>query len=459
MASDILVVDDEEDIRELVAGILSDEGHETRTAFDSDSALAAIADRVPRLILLDIWLQGSRMDGLALLDEIKTIHPNVPVVMISGHGTIETAVSALRRGAYDFIEKPFASETLADAAKRACEKRRLVLENRSLKARLASSSGIEQVIVGRTPQVARLRSQITAYAATDADVLIMGETGTGKEIVARSLHDFGPRATGRFVPINCGALPEAVIESELFGHEQGAFTGAQKARVGKLEYASGGTVFLDEIESMPMALQIKLLRVLQDRRIARLGANEERDIDVRVIAATKEDLKAASQRGTFREDLYYRLNVLTLSIPPLRDRRDDIPLLFQHFVDVSAGRFKSAAPSIDAGVVTALLAHRWPGNVRELQNSALRYALGLGLEIDGVAVAAALSAAPDGHAPGSALADQLSRHERQIISDTLARTGHSLKATYEALGVSRKTLYDKMRRYGLGKPPADEDEG
>ncbi len=301
----------------------------------------------------------------------------------------------------------------------------------------------------------RLRSQITAFAATDADVLIHGETGTGKELVARSLHDYGPRANGRFVPINCGALPETVIESELFGHEAGAFTGAAKARVGKLEYASGGTLFLDEIESMPLELQIKLLRVLQDRRIERLGANEERAIDVRVIAATKDDLKGAAARGAFRGDLYYRLNVLTLAIPPLRERAEDIPVLFQSFVDAAACRFKSASPAIDRTTALHLLAHAWPGNVRELQNTALRYALGLGLEIDGRAVA---EGEPESRLTATTLADQLAHHERKIVADTLAITGHSLKATYEALGISRKTLYEKMRRYGLGKPPTDDED-
>ena len=385
--------------------------------------------------------------GLELMARVLEVDPEIPVILVTGHGDIPMAVAAMRSGAYEFLEKPFAAETLADAAARALEKRGLVLENRSLRAALANRSGLEQTLIGRTPGAQRLRSQVLAFAATDADVLILGETGTGKELVARSLHAHSPRASGRFVPLNCGALPETVIESELFGHEAGAFTGAAKARVGKLEYASGGTVFLDEIESMPLKLQIKLLRVLQDRVVVRLGSNTEQTIDVRVISATKEDLRRASLKGTFREDLYYRLNVLKLDIPPLRERREDIPLLFQHFVDAAARRFKQEAPPAGPSLMAGLLGYAWPGNVRELQNMATRFALGLGLEMDGRPGAGGAETPP-----AAPLADQLAGIERQIIAETLERTGHSLKATYEALGVSRKTLYDKMKRYGLGDP-------
>lgn len=456
MSRDVILIDDEPHLRTATAQGLELAGFTVKDFADGEQALHGLSRSFEGVVISDIKMP--RLSGLDLMARVLAIDAEIPVILITGHGDIPMAVAAIRAGAYDFIEKPFAAEMLAEAASRASEKRALVMENRALKAALSRGSGLEQVIIGRTPSVQRLRSQITAFAATDADVLINGETGTGKELVARSLHDQGPRAKGRFVPINCGALPETVIESELFGHEQGAFTGAAKARVGKLEYASGGTVFLDEIESMPMELQIKLLRVLQDRRITRLGANEERAIDVRVIAATKEDLKSAATRGDFRGDLYYRLNVLTLAIPPLRERGDDIPLLFQHFVEAAATRFKTEAPPIGREVVAHLLAHPWPGNVRELQNTALRYALGLGLEIDGKDVATAATATPDAELSAVTLTEQLARHERQIIADTLALTGHSLKATYEALGISRKTLYDKMRRFSLGKPPVDDDE-
>lgn len=453
MKRDVILIDDEMHLRTATAQGLELAGFDVREFADGELALHGLARSFEGVVISDIKMP--RISGLDIMARVLAIDAEIPVILITGHGDIPMAVSAIHAGAYDFIEKPFAVEMLADAAARAIEKRRLVVENRALKAALSNRSGLEQVIIGRTPSMLRLRSQITAFAATDADVLIHGETGTGKELVARSLHDYGPRAKGRFVPINCGALPETVIESELFGHEAGAFTGAAKARVGKLEYASGGTLFLDEIESMPLELQIKLLRVLQDRRIVRLGANEERAIDVRVIAATKDDLKGAAARGAFRGDLYYRLNVLTLSIPPLRERAEDIPVLFQSFVDAAACRFKSASPAIDRTTALHLLAHAWPGNVRELQNTALRYALGLGLEIDGRAVA---EGEPESRLTATTLADQLAHHERKIVADTLAITGHSLKATYEALGISRKTLYEKMRRYGLGKPPTDDED-
>lgn len=451
MSPSIVLIDDDDDLRAATAQGLELADFDVRDFADGEDALATLTRAFDGIVISDIRMP--RITGLDVMRRVLAIDPDIPVILITGHGDIPMAVDAIRAGAYDFIEKPFPVETLADAAGRALEKRRLVMENRSLKAKLANRTGIDQVLVGRAQAMTRLKTQIRAFATTDADVLICGETGTGKELVARSLHEFGPRAKGRFVPINCGALPATVIESELFGHEAGAFTGATKPRIGKLEYASGGTLFLDEIESMPIELQIRLLRVLQDRRIVRLGANEERPIDVRFVAASKEDLKVASQRGTFREDLFYRLNVLSLCIPPLRERRDDIPLLFQAFVDQAAARFKTDPPAITSTTVAQLMAHGWPGNVRELHNTALRFTLGLGLDTGGTAALGTTSMDEQ-----ATLADRLAVIERQIIADRLARSGNSLKATYEALGISRKTLYDKMRRFGLGKPPADDEE-
>ena len=449
MSRRIVLIDDEAELRAATAQGLELADFDV-TAFDSgEDALSLLSRTFDGIVISDIKMP--RMSGLELMSRVLAVDPEIPVILITGHGDIPMAVAAIRSGAYDFIEKPFAAETLADAAGRALEKRLLVLENRKLKAQLSHHTGIDQMLIGRTRAMQRLKAQVTSFAATDADVLIAGETGAGKEAVARSLHDYGPRAKGRFVPINCGALPANVIESELFGHEPGAFTGAVKGRIGKLEYASGGTLFLDEIESMPLELQIKLLRVLQDRKIVRLGANEERAIDVRVVAATKEDLKAAAQRGAFREDLYYRLNVLAITIPPLRERREDIPILFQHFLDQAAARFKSEPQPVTPMHVSRLLSRDWPGNVRELQNCAVRFALGLGFDDVEPAHDTDASAVPT-------LADQLAHVESQIIADTLERTGHSLKATYESLGISRKTLYDKMRRFNLGRPPGDDDD-
>lgn len=352
------------------------------------------------------------------------------------------AVKAIQDGAYDFLEKPFASERLVEVARRALELRRLVLENRALRDELATGDELERSVVGRSAEMVQLRERIENYGATDADVLILGDTGTGKELIARSLHEASSRNTNRFVAVNCGALPENIIESELFGHVAGAFTGATTTRVGKFEYASGGTLFLDEIESMPLDLQTQLLRVLQERTIVRLGANEEIPVDVRIIAATKADLSKASDAGTFRPDLYFRLNVLSLEIPPLRARRDDIPLLFAHFLDQFAQRFKREAVAPSPQENATLMARDWPGNIRELQNVAMRYALGFGLEADD-------GPRPEAVATGARLADRVDAFERAVITETLNANQGRMKPTYEQLGVSRKTLYDKIRKHGL----------
>jgi two-component system C4-dicarboxylate transport response regulator DctD len=297
----------------------------------------------------------------------------------------------------------------------------------------------------------RLRQRIISFAEADADVLITGETGTGKEVVARALHDLSPRRNGPFVAINCGALPETIIESELFGHEAGAFTGAVKLRIGKFEYAAGGTMFLDEIESMPLDLQTRLLRVLEQRSVVRLGSNEELAVDVRVVAATKDDLREAAHRGTFREDLYYRLDVLTLAIPPLRERRNDIPLLFTHFLNRCEARIKRKVILPRPMDYALLVAHDWPGNVRELENAATRFALGLGIDF----AKRGADPADDGYEDLS-LVDQLASLEQLILRRTLAECGGSMKRCYERLGMSRKTLYDKLKKYGIS---ADDESG
>jgi len=410
MTPDIILVDDEKHLRTACRQALELAGFNVTSYPSAAGALDHINRSWCGVMVSDIRMAG--MDGMELMNKALEIDPELPIILISGHGDIPMAVKAIRSGAYDFIEKPFPSDVLVEAVQRGMEKRRLIIENRELRAALEQDQDLDSVLIGRTDAMVKLRQNVLNFADTDADILILGETGSGKELVARSLHENSVRRKGRFVPIN--------------------------------EYAEGGTLFLDEIESMPLELQIKILRVLQDRKIVRLGANEEIDVDIRVIAATKEDLKKASDEGRFREDLYYRLNVLALSIPPLRKRKDDIPLLFHHFIERESRRHTRPCPELDGHTMRLLKEHDWPGNVRELQNVVLRYSLGLGLDLMG-RDAASLSDSE----MSDRLADKMAEIEKNLIKDSLAEHGYKLKETYEALGVSRKTLYDKIKKYGL----------
>jgi two-component system C4-dicarboxylate transport response regulator DctD len=354
-------------------------------------------------------------------------------------------------GAYDFIEKPFSSDHIAGRVARAVEKRRLTLEVQGLRAALDNWQGIEALVLGKSPAMAEVRKKILRLADTSVSVLITGETGTGKELIARSLHDFGGRRDKHFVALNCGGLPEQIFESELFGHEAGAFTGAIKKRVGKIEWAHGGTLFLDEIETMPIALQIKMLRVLQERTLERLGANESISVDCRVIAASKADLTALSADGRFRSDLLYRLNVAQIELPPLRERREDVPLLFEHFVLAAARRFGQPAPVVSASQVSELMTHAWPGNVRELQNVADRFVLGLTGD-------SLLAEGSNAAVKGGTLADQLAYFERMLIEDMLRRHHGNVADTSEALGMPKKTLYHKLRQLKIAARDAQGEE-
>lgn len=443
--SPVLIVDDEEHLRITASQTLELAGYAPQALVSAEAALERLTPDFAGVLVSDIRMPG--MDGMSLLREVRRRDPDLPVILITGHGDISTAVEAMREGAWDFLEKPFAGERLVEMVRRGIEKRRLSLENRQLKAELeAQQSAPGPRLVGRTPIMQRLASMVQRISQVEADVLLFGETGTGKDLVARSLHERSARGGHPFVAINCGAVPETIIESELFGHEKGAFTGAVERRIGKFEHANGGTVFLDEIESMPLALQVKLLRVLQERCVERLGANVPTPLDIRVIAATKIDLKTAAEEGQFREDLYYRLNVVTLPIPPLRERREDIPLLFQHFAVVAANRSGLEAPPLDAGGISTLMAHDWPGNVRELRNLAERYVL-LGAAND-----YRLEALLDGAEPGPGdmpLPQQVELFEKSLISQSLASHRGRIPAVCEHLGLPRKTLYDKLKKYGL----------
>jgi len=437
-AGEVLLVDDEPQVRLASRQTLELAGYRVRDRASAARALECLHRDWHGVVVSDVRMPG--IDGLELMRRCAALDLDLPVILITGHGDVAMAVRAMRDGAYDFIEKPFAAERLADTVRRALEKRTLVLENRSLRSELAGQADIARRIIGRTPVIEQLRARVADLADTEVNVLLHGETGTGKELVARALHQHGGRRAQRFVAINCGALPEGIIESELFGHEAGAFTGATRRRIGKFEHADGGTVFLDEIESMPLALQVRLLRVLQERTIERLGSNESVAVDVRVIAATKTDLKALAAAGEFREDLYYRLAVIEIRLPSLRERGADIPMLFRHFALLAAARYRREPAEIDAERMRRLMSAAWPGNVRELQNAAERFVLGdLGEQ-----------QAPDlspHHARG--FSEQVDLFEKSVIEQELARHHGSVKATYTALGLPRKTLYEKMRKYAI----------
>lgn len=439
----VVLVDDDPHLRKALSQTLDLAGLKVLSLADARGLAGMLPVDWPGVVVSDIRMPG--MDGLELQQQLHAIDSDLPVLLITGHGDIQLAVQAMRAGAYDFLEKPFPSEALLDSVRRALALRQLVLDNRSLRLALADRQQLSTRLLGQSPAMQRLREQIGALAGTQADVLILGETGAGKEVVARALHDLSSRRNGPFVAINAGALAESVVESELFGHEAGAFTGAQKRRIGKFEFANGGTLFLDEIESMSLDVQVKLLRMLQERVVERLGGNQLIRLDIRVIAATKEDLRQAADQGRFRADLYYRLNVAPLRIPPLRERSEDLLFLFQHFCETAANRHGLPVRDVRAEQRAQLLSHAWPGNVRELQNTAERFALGLELGLDDPN----RSANGNFTAAGSSLGDQVDAFERALIAAELARPHSSLRSVAEALGLPRKTLHDKLRKHGL----------
>ena len=439
-SSPVFLIDDDKDLLKATKQTLELAGFAVSAFPTAADALSALHASFAGVVVSDIRMP--QMDGQRLFAHIKTFDADLPVILMTGHGDIPMAVQAIQNGVYDFIAKPFATDRLVQSVRRAAEKRRLVLENRALRQAAEQVQG-DLPLIGQTPAIERLRHTLRQIADTDVDVLVTGETGSGKEVVASLLHRWSRRAKGNFVALNCGALPETVIESELFGHEPGAFTGAQKKRVGRIEHSSSGTLFLDEIESMPPAIQVQMLRVLEMREVTPLGTNEVRPVDLRVVAAAKVDLGDPGQRGDFREDLYYRLNVVTLSIPPLRERRDDIPLLFGYFAERAANRFKREVPAISVAVSRHLQQHDWPGNVRELSHFAERFVLGLE-----TAATSKPNEMPmtDARLP---LPARVERYEAELIRETLSQNNGDVRRTIEALGIPRKTFYDKLQRHGI----------
>ncbi len=444
----VLLVDDEAMVRRSTEKWLEMAGFEVIGCESAKQALTYISESFRGIVVSDVKMP--EMDGLELMSSIVADIPGLPVVLVTGHGDVDMAISAMRKGAYDFIEKPFNPERLVETIQRACEKRRLMLENLRLQQHLASSSGIDKRLIGISPRIQRLKQEIMTLADLDTNVIIYGETGTGKELVAQSLHEFSHRRSGHFVPINCGAIPESLIESELFGHEAGAFTGASKRRIGKFEYADGGTLFLDEIESMPLHLQIKLLRALQEGVIERLGGNKLIPVNLRVIAAAKTDLR---EEEKFREDLFYRLNVAQLHIPALRDRLEDAPLLFEHYVGMTAQSHQRDQRTLPEQDIRTLQSYQWPGNVRELKNVAMRYALDLRMSVADILF-------PEDHLsnqldisadPTQPLAVQVAVFEAEVIKLALSTYEGNIKLVMEALDLPRRTLNQKMSKYGLNR--------
>jgi two-component system nitrogen regulation response regulator NtrX len=457
MATDILIVDDEADIRELVSGILEDEGYAVRTSKDAEEALAAIGARRPNLLLLDIWLEGSRIDGLALLDLVKGQHPDMPVVMISGHGTIETAVAAIKRGAYDFIEKPFNADRLVVVVSRALETLRLRREVRSLKQLTTHA----QKLIGSSPAINQLRQTIQRVAPTNSRIMIIGPSGAGKELCARMIHASSARADGPFVVINAAAITPDRMESELFGIEA---NGASR-KIGALEEADGGTLFIDEIADMPLETQTRVLRVLTEQSFQRVGGSTKVNVDVRIISSTCHNLEAEVAAGRLRQDLYHRLSVVPIRVPPLSERREDVPELVEYFLDQISATTGLPRRRIGDDALAVLQSHDWPGNVRQLRNNVERLLILAGGDQDATVTAAMLPpdvgslvpAMPNG-AGGEQLMSLPLREaremfEREYLIAQISRFGGNISRTAEFVGMERSALHRKLKALGIEDRP------
>jgi two-component system nitrogen regulation response regulator NtrX len=455
MAADILIVDDEADICELVAGILQDEGYTTRTARNGDDALAAVAARRPSMVFLDIWLQGSRLDGLQILDAVKQQHTELPIVMISGHGNIETAVAAIKRGAYDFIEKPFKADRLVLVADRALETLRLKREVKALKQLAPQPSNV----IGHSPAINQLRQTIDKVAPTNSRILIVGPSGAGKELVARTIHGASARANGPFVVINAAAITPDRMEVELFGIEQG--DGGIGRKIGALEEADGGSLFIDEIADMPRETQSKILRVLVDQTFQRVGGTNKVTVDVRIVSSTGRNIEAEIAAGRFREDLYHRMSVVPIRVPPLAERREDIPHLVEYFMDQISNATGLPKRRIGDDAMAVLQSHNWPGNVRQLRNNVERLMILAGGEPDATInasmlppdVGSMIPSMPNGNGGeqlmGLPLRDARELFEREYLVAQISRFGGNISRTAEFVGMERSALHRKLKALGI----------
>ena len=461
MALDILIVDDEADIRELVAGVLGDEGFETRTAAHAEGALAALAERRPSLVILDVWLQGSSMDGIELLDAMKSRDPTLPIVVISGHGNLDTAVAAIKRGAYDYIEKPFQAEQLLLVVRRATETERLRREYEALKERV----GVDIELTGTSPQINQVRATLKRVAATGSRVLISGPAGSGKEVAARLLHQWSPRIDAPFVVVSAARMTPERVEEALFGVEEAG----ENVRAGLLEQAHGGTLFLDDVADMPMTTQAKILRVLTEQVFQRVGGARWVRVDVRVISATSRDLAAEIAAGRFREDLYYRLNVVPVRLPPLSERREDVAELARYFLARYAAERGMPTPDLSEDAVAALQTYDWPGNVRQLRNVIERTMIMAPstsmatLEID--MLPSEVTAEPSRLMPGQAarsimgtpLREAREAFEREYLRAQIRRFSGNISRTAAFIGMERSALHRKLKALGLADEPGAED--
>ena len=463
MALDILIVDDEADIRELVAGVLGDEGFETRTAANAEGALVALAERRPSLVILDVWLQGSSMDGIELLDAMKARDPTLPVVVISGHGNLDTAVAAIKRGAYDYIEKPFQAEQLLLVVRRATETERLRREYEALKERV----GIDVELTGTSPQINQVRATLKRVAATGSRVLISGPAGSGKEVAARLLHQWSPRLDAPFVVVSAARMTPERVEEALFGVEEGG----ENVRAGLLEQAHGGTLFLDDVADMPMTTQAKILRVLTEQVFQRVGGARWVRVDVRVISATSRDLAAEIAAGRFREDLYYRLNVVPVRLPPLSERREDVAELARYFLARYAAERGMPTPELADDALAALQTYDWPGNVRQLRNVIERTMIMAPASqverLDMTMLPPEVTAEPSKLMPGQAvrsimgtpLREAREAFEREYLRAQIRRFSGNISRTAAFIGMERSALHRKLKALGLADEPGAEDAG